>query len=90
MIVLQNIIYFPVWLRNRLISAGLEPVLRLTEKSCIASNYRQFFTNIEIKIIKVIPVLFGRAFGPSGLTKEFKSCNFSFNNNVKNIYNTMR
>ncbi len=29
---------FPVWLRNRLISAGLEPVLRPTEKLCIADN----------------------------------------------------
>ena len=33
---------FPVWLRNRLLSAGLEPVLSQTEKACIASNYRQF------------------------------------------------
>ena len=30
--------YFPVWLLNRLLSAGLEPVLSKTEKSCIASN----------------------------------------------------
>ena len=48
---------------------GLEPVLSLTEKSCIASNYRQFPTNITIKIIKLKPVLFVRAFVPSGLTK---------------------
>ena len=48
---------FPVWFRNRLLSAGLEPVLNQTEKSCIASNYRQFSTNIKIKIIKLIPVL---------------------------------
>ena len=34
--------YFPVWLRNRFLSAGLEPVLSQTEKACIASNYRQF------------------------------------------------
>ena len=34
----------PVWLRNRLISAGLEPVPSHTEKACIASYYRQFST----------------------------------------------
>ena len=28
---------FPEWLRNQLISAGLEPVLSHTEKSCIVS-----------------------------------------------------
>ena len=33
--------------RNRLISAGLEPVLSQTEKSCITSCYRQFSTNIK-------------------------------------------
>ena len=47
----KNVKYFPVWLRNRLLSTGLEPVLSQTEKSCIASNYRQFSTNIKIKII---------------------------------------
>ncbi len=31
-------ITFLVWLRNRLLSAGKEPVLSQTEKSCIASN----------------------------------------------------
>ncbi len=41
-------IYFPVWLRNQLLSAGLEPVLSQTENSCIASNYRQFSKNIKI------------------------------------------
>ncbi len=50
-----NIIVFPVWLRNRLLSAGLAPVLNQTEKSCIASNYRQFSTNIKRKIIKLKP-----------------------------------
>ena len=40
----------PVGLRKRLISAGLEPVRSRTEKPCIASHYRQFFTNIKIKI----------------------------------------
>ena len=37
-----------VWLHNRLISSGLEPDLSHTGKSCIASDYRQFSTNIEI------------------------------------------
>ena len=37
---LGTIISFPVWLPNRLISAGLEPVFSHTEKSCIASNNR--------------------------------------------------
>ncbi len=49
-------IHIPVWLRNRLISTGLEPVLSHTKKSCIASNYRQFSTNIKI------PVLFSPGF----------------------------
>ena len=39
--------YFPAWLRNQLISAGLEPVLSHAEKS----YYRQFSKNIKIKII---------------------------------------
>ena len=30
--------------------AGLEPVASQTEKACIASYYRQFFININIKI----------------------------------------
>ena len=40
-------IYIPVWLQNRLLSAGLDPVLSQTEKLCIATNYRQFSTNIN-------------------------------------------
>ena len=43
------IILFPLQHRHRLISAGLEPVLGHTEKSCIASYYRQLSTNIKIK-----------------------------------------
>ena len=35
-----------------MLTAGLELVLSHTEKSCIASNYRQFSMNIKIKIIK--------------------------------------
>ena len=50
-------ITIPVWLRNRLISTGLEPVLSHIEKSCIASYYRQFSMNNKIKILKIIPVL---------------------------------
>ena len=33
-----QVILFPVSIWNRLISAGLESVLRHTEKSCIVSN----------------------------------------------------
>ena len=62
-----NIKYFPVWLRNRLLSAGLELVLGQIEKSCIVSNYRQFSTNIKIKIIKLIPDFLARVFGSSVL-----------------------
>ena len=39
----------PLWLRNRLISAGLELVVSHSEKSCLASYYRQFSTNNKIK-----------------------------------------
>ena len=45
-----NILYgkhISVWLRNRIISAGLESGLSHTEKSCKASYYRQFSTNIK-------------------------------------------
>ena len=49
-----------VWLRNLLISPGLDPVLSHSEKSCMALYYRQFSTNIKIKYkknkIKLIPV----------------------------------
>ena len=58
------IYFFPVWLRNRLKSAGLEPVLSYTKKAGIALYYRYFFTNIKIKIIKLLPVLLANAFGP--------------------------
>ena len=53
-----------VWLRNRLISAGLEPILSHTEKACIASYYRLFPTNNEIKIIKLLSVLLAWVLGP--------------------------
>ena len=38
---------FQVWFRYRLISASLDPVLSHDEKSCIASYFRQFSTNIK-------------------------------------------
>ena len=54
---------FPVWLRNRLSSAGLEPVLIDTEKSCIVSYYNQFSKNKKCSIMILKPVLLARAFG---------------------------
>ena len=51
---------FPVWIRNRLVSAGLELVISFTKKLYIAWYYRQFSTNIQIKIIKLIPVLLAK------------------------------
>ena len=53
-----------VWFRNRLTIAGLEQVLSHTEKSCIATYYKQFSTNLKIKIVKLIPVFLARAFVP--------------------------
>ena len=50
-------IHFPVWLRNRLLSAGLEPVLSQTEKACTASNYRQFLRISKLKILRLKPGL---------------------------------
>ena len=56
LIIKKQLISFPVWLRNRLISAGLESALSHTEKSCIASYYKQYSTNfIKIKNIRLIP-----------------------------------
>ena len=45
---------FPVWLRNRLISARSEPGLRHTETPCIVGYHIQLSTNNKIKIIKLI------------------------------------
>ena len=42
------------WLQNQLLSAGLEPVLGNTEKSCIAVYYREFSTNIKKKLTQVL------------------------------------
>ena len=44
---------FPVIFWNRLKSTGLNPVISNTKKSYIASYYKQFFTNIKIKVIKI-------------------------------------
>ncbi len=57
------IFIFPVWLRNRLISTGLEMVFIYTEKSFIPSYYRQFSTNIKNKIIKLITVFLAPRLG---------------------------
>ena len=64
-VILIKINFNPVWLRNRLISSRLETVLSHTENSCIVSYYSQFYTNIKLKIVILIPVLLGQAFGPS-------------------------
>ena len=47
----NGFLIFPAWLRNRLITAGLEPVLIHTKKLCITSYFRQFSTIIKIKIL---------------------------------------
>ena len=54
--------YFPKWLQNQLISTGIEPVLSHNEKSCTTSYYKQFYTNIKLKISKSIPVLLAMDF----------------------------
>ena len=61
----------PVWLWKQSISALSGPVLTVshTEKSCIASYYRQFSTNINIQILELIPVLLARACSSSVLKK---------------------
>ena len=35
-------IHFPEWLRNRLISAGLEPVLSHTEESLLQTIFHEY------------------------------------------------
>ena len=75
------------WLRNRLTSAGLETVCSHIEKSCIASHYRQFSTNINIKIIKSIPVWLARAYSPFGANKiGFNFNDFSLQDPRKAVY----
>ena len=75
----QNNIISAVWLRNRLISAGLKPILSQCEKSFMVSYYRQFSKKNKIKIIKSIQVQMARAFGnPRGQQNWNLSCHFSF------------
>ncbi len=66
---------FTVWLRNQLIFGVMEPVLTHTEKSCITSYYRQFSTNIKMKI--TINTSFVSPEGP---------IIFHFNINIKWLY----
>ena len=44
-----------VWLRNRFISAGLEPVPCHTEKSCIGPQYTHFFNNVKLLLGLLAP-----------------------------------
>ena len=70
-----------------MISAGLELFLLHTEKSCIASYYRRFSTNIKIKLIKFKPVLLVFAFGAD--KTGFNLIIFHFYKQEA-VYNTMR
>ena len=49
------VIYFPICLRNGLISAGLRPVFSHTDELCMASNYRQFSSKIYIITLLTLP-----------------------------------
>ncbi len=49
---------FPVWLPNRLISAGSEPVIFQTKKYCIALNYIQFSTKSVYNTMRKITMIF--------------------------------
>ena len=60
---------FLVFIRNLLISSGLEPVIIHTKKLCLASYYNQFSKNIKMYNHKIKTSVFARAFGISGLTK---------------------
>ena len=44
-----KVIFIPIWLRNRLISAGLELVTVMLKKTCIASYYKKYSVNVKIK-----------------------------------------
>ena len=68
-ILILNISYFLVFIRNRLISVGLEPVFIHMKKLCLASYYIQFSTYIKMynQIIKTS--FLDRAFGISRLKK---------------------
>ena len=60
-----------------MISAVLEPVLNYTEKSCITSYYRQFTTNIKIKIIIFLPVFPDRRPGITKLVLNLTNVHFT-------------
>ena len=76
-------IYFSVWLRNRLISGGLEQVLNHTENLCIALYYIKFSTKIEMYNHKIKTRFLARTFGISGLKKKLFHPR-------KAVYNLMR
>ena len=81
---------FSVWLRNLLISAGLEPVLTSQPywKSCQASYYRQLPTNIKIKILKLSPILLAHRDRRQGLVFHFNiRGKLSIINAINNYYN---
>ena len=63
---------FPVWLRNRIISAGSEPIHSHTEKSCLASLKNM---NHKINSSFVRPV--------GGYKTGFNLINFHFNTRGK-------
>ena len=64
---------FQYGFQNRVISDGWETVPSHAENSCIASYYRQFYTNIIIENHKINTVkslvLLAWAYGPSRQTK---------------------
>ena len=71
--------YFSVWLKNQIISVGLIPVLRITEK---------FSANIKIKITKLIPVLLAcglRHFGAKKTGFNVLICNFKIREKLSMI-----
>ena len=76
----RNIKIFLLWLRNILISGGLEPVL--------THNRIVFSTNNKIKIIELLQILLARAFRRSRPKKNWNELNF-FYNPRKAVYNTM-
>ena len=58
LVTLENIISFPEWLRDRLISVELEPVIIHTETSYIASYYRRIYKITKLVIIFIFFILY--------------------------------
>ena len=81
---------FPVSLRNRLISGGLEPVLSPTEKLCLASFYIQFSTTIKCTIIRFKTRCFSQCLLQLGAKKELVVILLFILYPRKAIYNMMR